>query len=53
MAVFYPLLETAAEEIGNAVVENQSLSVEVSAENTHSAQRVLDAIAECLEQAEK
>ena len=53
VSVFYPLLETTAEEIGNAVVENQSLSVEVSAENAHSAQRVLDAIAECLEQAEK
>ena len=53
VSVFYPLLERTAEEIGNAVVENQSLSVEVSAENAHSAQRVLDAIAECLEQAEK
>ena len=53
VSVFYPLLEMTAEEIGNAVVENQSLSVEVSAENAHSAQRVLDAIAECLEQAEK
>ena len=53
VAVFYPLLETTAEEIGKAVVENQSLSVEVSAENAHSAQRILDAVAECLKQAEK
>ena len=53
VAVFYPLLETTAEEIGKAVVENQSLFVKISAENTYSAQRVLDAIAECLEQAEK
>ena len=53
VAVFYPLLETAAEEVGQAVVATQSLTVEVAPENAHSAQLVLDTIAECLQQAEK
>ena len=53
VAVFYPLLETAAEEVGQAVVESQSLTVEVAPENAHSAQLVLDAVAECLKKAEK
>lgn len=53
VAVFYPLLETAAEEVGQAVVATQSLTVEVEPENAHSAQLVLDTIAECLQQAEK
>ena len=53
VAVFYPLLETTAEEVGQAVVESQSLTVEVAPENAHSAQLVLDAVAECLKKAEK
>ena len=53
VAVFYPLLETAAEEVGQAIVEGQTLAVEVSPEQTHSAQLVLDAVAECLKKAEK
>ena len=53
VAVFYPLLETAVEEVGREVVATQSLTVEVSPENAHSAQLVLDAVAECLEQAKK
>ena len=53
VAVFYPLLETAVEEVGQAVVESQSLTIETSAENPHTAQLVLDAVAECLEKAEK
>ena len=53
VAVFYPLLETAVEEVGQAIVESQSLTVEVSPENAYSAQLVLDAVAECLEKAEK
>ena len=53
VTVFYPLLETAVEEVGRAVVESQSLTVEVAQENAHSAQLVLDAVAECLEKAEK
>lgn len=53
VAVFYPLLETAVEEVGRQVVASQSLTVEVDAENAHSARLVLDAVAACLEQAEK
>ena len=51
--VFYPLLETAVEEVGQAIVESQSLTVEVEPEKAYSAQLVLDAVAECLEKAEK
>ena len=53
VAVFYPLLEETAEIVGQAVVESQELAVEVAPENTHSAQLVLDAVAECLEKAKK
>ena len=53
VAVFYPLLKTAAEEVGQAVVDNQALTVQVAEEKAHSAQLVLDAIAQCLEKAEK
>ena len=53
VAVFYPLLETAVEEVGREVVATQSLTVEVSPENAYSAQLILDAVAECLQQAEK
>ena len=53
VSVFYPLLETAAEEVGQAVVASQSLTVEVDPENTHTSQLVLDAVAECLAEAEK
>lgn len=53
VSVFYPLLETAAEEVGQAVVASQSLTVEVDPENTHTSQLILDAVAECLAEAEK
>lgn len=53
VAVFYPLLETAVEKVGQAVVESQSLTIEVDPESAYSAQLVLDAVAECLEKAEK
>ena len=53
VAVFYPLLETAVEEVGSQVVASQSLTIETSAENPHTAQLVLDAVAECLAKAEK
>lgn len=53
VTVFYPLLETAAEEVGQAVVATQSLTVEVEPENAHSAQLILDTIAECLKKAER
>ena len=51
--VFYPLLETTVKEVGQAVVDSQSLTVEVSPENAHSAQLILNTVAECLEKAEK
>ena len=53
VSVFYPLLETTAEEVGQAVVANLSLTIEVDPENAHSAQVVLDAVAECLAEAER
>ena len=53
IAVFYPLLETAAEEVGREVVANQSLTIAVSRQNAASAQAVLDAVAEGLEKAKR
>lgn len=52
-SVFYPLLETTVEEVGQAVVESQTLTAEVPSEQVHSARLVLDAVAECLEKAKK
>ena len=52
-AVFYPLLETALEEVNREVVATQSLTIEVSPQNVHSAQLLLNAVAEGLEQAKK
>lgn len=52
-AVFYPLLETMVEEVGQAVVESQTLTAEVPPDQVHSARLVLDAVAECLKKAEK
>lgn len=51
--VFYPLVQSAAEEVAREVVKNQSLSVQVSEQNTYSAQAILEAVAQSLEQAEK
>ena len=53
VAVFYPLLTSVVEEVGDKVVASQSLTVEVSPENAYSAQIVLDAVAECLEKAKQ
>ena len=53
VAVFYPLLESAAEKVAEELVATQSLSVEVEQESAYSAQLVLDAIAACLEQAKR
>ncbi len=53
VAVFYPLLAEVAETVGQAVIENQSAEIAVESENPHSAQAVLDAVAQCLEKAEK
>lgn len=53
VAAFYPLLEAAAEEVEREVVANQSLTIAVSKHNAASAQAVLDAVAQGLEQAKK
>ncbi len=52
-AVFYPLLETALQEVNREVVRTQSLTIEVSPQNVHSAQLLLDAVGEGLEQAKR
>lgn len=51
--VFYPLLQSAAEEVCKEVVKNQSLTIQVSEQNAYSAQAVLEAVAQGLEEAEK
>ena len=53
VAVFYPLLTSVVEEVGDKVVASQSLTVEVSPKNAYSAKIVLDAVAECLEKAKQ
>lgn len=53
VAAFYPLLKSAAKEVGREVVATQSLTIEVSPQNARSAQLVLDAVAQSLEQAKK
>ncbi|WP_337529789.1 FMN-binding protein, partial [Anaerotignum faecicola] len=53
VAVFYPLLAEVTETVGQAVIENQSAEIAVENENPHSAQAILDAVAACLEQAER
>ena len=53
VAVFYPLLAEVTETVGQAVIENQSAENAVESENPHSAQAILDAVAACLEQAER
>ncbi|WP_317856133.1 hypothetical protein [Chakrabartyella piscis] len=49
--VFYPLMESAAEEVCREVVKTQSLEISVSKANAYSAQEVLQAVAQGLEQA--
>lgn len=51
--VFYPLLETAVDEVAREVIANQSLTIEVSEENAYSAQVILEAVADGLTQAAK
>lgn len=53
VAAFYPLLETAVEEVGREVTKNQSMEIEVSPQNAHSSQLVLNAVAEGLEKAKR
>ncbi len=49
--VFYPLLQETAEDIGKQIVKNQSLEVEVSPQNTYTAQLFLEAVDNGLQQA--
>lgn len=51
--VFYPLLQTAAEEVCKEVVKTQSLTIQVSEENAYSAQAILEAVAQGLKAAAK
>lgn len=51
--VFYPLLESAAEEVCKEVVKTQSLTIQVSEQNAYSAQAILEAVAQGLEEAKK
>jgi uncharacterized protein with FMN-binding domain len=51
--VFYPLLQSAAEEVCKEVVKTQSLTIQVSQENAYSAQAILEAVAQGLEEAKK
>ena len=53
VAVFYPLLEELFCSVWQSVIENQSAELAVESENPHSAQAILDAVAACLEQAER
>lgn len=50
---FIPWLAEVTETVGQAVIENQSAEIAVESENPHSAQAILDAVAACLEQAER
>lgn len=52
VTVFYPLLAEMTETVGQAVIENQSAELVPESENPYSAHMVLDAIAECLEEAQ-
>ena len=52
-AIFYPVLETAMEEVAREVVATQSLTIAVSKQNAASAQVILDAVAQGLEQAKR
>lgn len=53
VAVMYPMVESTMDEIAAQVVQNQSATqVDVSSQQTYSAQVLLDAVAQCLAQAE-
>lgn len=53
IAVFYPLVETTAKEIGEEIVKQQSTAIDVSSQNTYTAQIILNAVEKGLEQAAK
>ena len=52
MPIFYPLIETTAKELGTEIVKNQSLNVEISPHNPYTAELILDAVEQGLQQAE-
>ena len=53
VAVMYPMVESTMDEIAAQVIQNQSAQqVDVSSQQTYSAQVLLDAVAQCLAQAE-
>lgn len=53
VAVMYPMVESTMDEIAAQVIQNQSAQqVDVSSQQTYSAQVLLDAVAQCLTQAE-
>ncbi len=51
VAVFYPLLDPAMEEVAREVIKNQSFQIQVSEQNTYSAQTILKGVAAALEKA--
>lgn len=53
VAVMYPMVESTMDEIAAQVIQNQSAQqVDVSSQQTYSAQVLLDAVAQCLAQVE-
>ena len=53
VVVMYPMVESTMDEIAAQVIQNQSAQqVDVSSQQTYSAQVLLDAVAQCLAQAE-
>ena len=53
VAVFYPLLSSSSENVCKSVLEAQSTDVELSSANPVTDGIILDAIKECILQAEK
>ena len=51
--VFYPLLDSAVQEVAKEVVKKQSLEIGVSPQNAYSAQVILEGVARGLEAAIK
>ena len=51
ISVFYPLVETTAQELAKEIVKQQSTAIDVSSQNTYTAQLILDAVKKGLAQA--
>ncbi len=51
--VFYPLLQSAADEVCKEVIKTQSLTIQVSEKNAYSAQAILEAVAKSLDEAKQ